>query len=69
VRSVLRLRLPPGSVVARYELVSANDNPARDPASWAFGTWDDAKASFTQLSHVALPSAGVALPGGRYDSP
>ena len=47
---MLRLRLPAGSVVARYTFVSANDNPARDPASWAFGTWDAATASFTQLS-------------------
>ena len=41
LRSVLRLRLAKGSVVARYKLVSANDNPARDPSSWAFGLVSD----------------------------
>ena len=41
LRSVLRLRLAAGSVVARYKLVSANDNPARDPSSWAFGLVSD----------------------------
>ena len=64
VRSVLRLRLAAGSVVARYELVTANDNPSRDPASWAFGTWNDGSKTFAELSRVSVG----ALPAGRYES-
>ena len=64
VRSVLRLRLAAGSVVARYKLVTANDNPSRDPASWAFGTWNDGSKTFAELSRVTVD----ALPAGRYES-
>ena len=55
----LVLKLASPTFVARYKLVTADDNPARDPAGWRFGIASDPAhptemESFHELSKVAL---------------
>ena len=55
----LVLKLASPTFVAGYKLVTADDNPARDPAGWRFGIASDpahptAMESFHELSKVAL---------------
>ena len=66
----LVLKLASPAFVARYKLVTADDNPARDPAGWRFGIASDPAHptemdTFHELSKVALVDGiGGGLPTG-----
>ena len=51
VTSTLSLELNGTQAVDRYELLTANDNPRRDPISWVFGLLHS-NTSFEVLSEV-----------------
>ena len=65
ISSRLQLTLDRPAIVVQYELVTANDNPGRDPIEWSFGIrHSDADGGGFEL----LSTAAVDPPLERYSS-